>query len=365
MEDDYEIFHEQSDDELNPRAFPDELFVHNKYSQSIAQHDVRLMGHINQSHSNQFVHHRIFKRYVEVLNSAFKKTNLPLSENTKSNVVRSTYEFYKYLKRVLNSRRVQLKTCFICVAYHVIRQELQTELLDLDFVIDVFFKGKAYRRGILGLYMNLFKKNFASISSRAYEKELVSLTNLVIEKFLMSTESTVLYQNYHSKYKEFIKKFIDFSHQLTLSLKTKKVKHVATGLAYVVVKLFHSVDINIKDFVTIINESKVDKQDTPALAFKPEAKLIRTVLYHSVSNVYLKIVSFFAQFFAKEILGNQLIFSKLMSKKNTLKRTVMFLRMISEDKSLMKKNFPSLIKVCFAVKQNLLQIPTPVHSPTE
>jgi len=359
MEDDYEIFQEQSDGEPSPKTLPSQLFVHNKYNQSIAQHDVRLMSHINQSQSSQFVHHRIFRRYVEVLNSAFKETNLPLSENTKSNVIRSTFEFYKYLKRVLSSRRVQLKTCFICVAYHVIRQELQTELLDLDFVIDVFFKGKSYRTGILGLYMNLFRKNFAAISGRAYEKELTSLAIMVIEKFLMSTESTVLYQNHHTKYKEFIKRFIDFSDELTLSLKTKKVKHVATGLAYIVVKLFHSIDINIKDFVTILNESKIDSQSATTLASRPETKLIRTVLYHSVSNVYLKIVGFFAQFFAKEIIGNQLIFSKLMSRKSPLKRTVMFLRMIFEDKALIKKNFLTLIKVCFMVRQSLLKLQIP------
>jgi hypothetical protein len=352
MKADADIFHDHDEDRGDLRPHDDaEQFVHNKFGCSLGKHDVKLMGLLNKDYSSLFVHSRIFKRYTEVLNASFKESNLPLSENIKSKIVRASYDFYRFLKITLKAKRIKLKTCFICVSYHLLRLELQTELLDLDFVVNIFFKGKPYRKSTLSIYLTMFKKNFSTIQSWAYEKKLFSLVSLVIQKFHQSTEGCVNLTEFLPKYKQFLKRFIGFSEGLTLALKTKKIKNVASGLAYIIVRLFHQIDITVKDFVMIITGDAVSDGKPAFELVKAQTRLIKTVCYNSVTNVYLKVLCFFQRYFQENIIQNKALFSKVVSKRSNLKRNVMLLRVMADDVGQMKKNFQILLKVCFAVKQ--------------
>lgn len=327
-------------------------YQHTVYTSTNIWNNPTLFQSIHKNGLNKFAYQKKFKNLAEKMSLEMKKHDLPISENLKNTIIKKSFEFFKFLKLIFKISRVSLKACFVICAYNFIKSELDSDLVDFDFVTQFFYQDFHFKKRTLGLYMHLYRRNFESKPQISFEKNLSQLTWQFAEKFFNETENEDHWDSYSQKCEEFVKKIFNFSLELNAELMTKKVKNLAATFSYLFISIYLNVSISIKNYFEILQKSPTTsfmEQNNPQKTQK--TKLFQSVCYNSVTNVQLKIITFFKNFFIENIFKNMHSVNEFTRTSAKLKEDILFLSSNINDYGFVKKNFMTLIKVSLMAKK--------------
>lgn len=346
------MFTEKNYFALNEAVHSDpQTFEHTVHTPTNIWNNPTLYQSIHKNGINKFVYQKKFKILAEKMSLETKKHGLLLSETQKDATIKKAFEFFKYLKLVFKSPRVSLKSCFVVASYYQIKAELDSDLVDFDFVAAFFYEDLHFKKRILGLYLNLYRKNFAEKSRLTFENKIQELTFLFVDKFFSETENFNGKENASKKSEELVKRILRFSGHLTGELESRKIKNVAAALAFLVVTVSFGIGVNVKEFFVILQrETEFVKGDNSGLQLG-QAKLFGSVCYNSVTHVHLRILKHFMGFFEENIL-KKLERTELIGKFGSkVKEDVLLISANRSNLGSLKRNFLILVRVCWAFKK--------------
>ena len=170
----------------------------------------------------------------------------------------------------------------VVVAYNELKQEFNSELLDLDQILTAMSLEGLNKKKRLSFYISLYRRVIGKNNVNFF----VKVERLCLRFLLIFSQSSVT-TDFHM---QLLKKIEDHCPQFYLSLQGKKVKNVSLALAWLTLVTHCGVDITLQRLLSTLVENT---SQSPT----PSGLLLRTL---SSSSAF-KIVNDLLEYIVKQI----------------------------------------------------------------
>ena len=344
-----------SDSQLSPlMKYEDDVsYVHATYNSTVTNISARTQALCQMTHVTKYLYTRTFRRFADAIDIEFTKHNLPLSDQVKNDIVRNCLKFLEKIKSLILPKRSNLRLCFVCVSHHILKAELQSELLDIDFITRALYGDQPIKKRVLTIYMSLFKRKFLQPFQGEFKVKLLDVVTLILKKFHNSSENYFEYEKLEEKYFCLFGKILDFSQQLKCTLQTMKLKNIATAIAFFLLQSICTIDINVHTFIDIIQSDPDTKDDKLNHVSHVHTKLLKTICYNSVTNIYYKIANYFQTFFLDNIMKDKANHYKLINFNKKIRQEIYSINILIKADQDPRVLIIRILKICLAVKKLL------------
>lgn len=337
-------------------------FVHKETSGLKFYSNIKVLGWTGRNKHEQ--QRKKFFTYSELLNKKLSAIGLPISDAFKTEIVEKAINLSNQIKKRLPIFRINLKSCFIVAAYTYIKNTITSQFLDLRLIAQAFdgFKisGKQLAR-----YLDFYKKDIQKVYRVDKLSEIREATTHILHIFIAGFENGGKTSCFVDKSTNLLEKLLNFSTELNVRIKTKKLKNISIALAYIFIRLYYHDEYQLSELIESIKSFKsnntpgIAQNDSSLLDYKQasvylEGKLTGEIKYSSVYKLYDLVITLLKTYVYDNCIQDAENYAYIIRKKDKLKYSILKMKKLIETKEICNRaHFTLILTTAFKCKSFL------------